>query len=853
VSVRATASFDRRWTLFWATTYTFEPVFFESFLLPRLGEPPLNATILADAYRYADALQDLSSDAPWRSTRANRDYLIRGVVVTGGAFHPKTYLFGDLTGGRLVVGSGNLAMSGLETGKELFAAFDSGEPAGLAGIRAWRAWMDDLVAEIDDQAVRDRWRDAQVRAPWLVGPADSSAFVTNWDRPLMDAVLDGIDRPVDELHLTAPFFDEQAAAVADLVRRARPARVEMLLGRDASVHGPALVSALQASGAEVAVHGLDPEMFVHGKLVGLVWQGRGRILSGSANLSTAALLRTVRRDAHANVEAGVIAETTPEQVRAAFAPPPPPAGLSVVPRPLESLTTLAFAPGKEARFPYLLRSATWLADGRVRVDLKLPPTERLELRCDTASSPLADRVTVAPFADVTARLVWIATPDGVQRSNKVAIDEPRPLRAALEDRGEAAGDDRPGGLEAADLETPVGLMLARLNQACIFDFDETPTAGRIRRAVEESEDPEFWDRLAREDLRSDPRVARYHQLHEHLELLDGLFLDLARMRDAVPPLPQPHALGGPEDAGGATGTGVKWTADKKLQVRLFNLLERWCTALADPRLAWVGPVAQVGNFAALVGAVYECWANRYLPEHRLVPLVGVLLTSFLASERRPGYMAGLDDETRATAELALSGSAAPEFAAGLVWASVRPAHTDLLSFLFAWQPGLLLAQSCGAVRATELSSLVADELTEMTIGPGAIATRIAWAAEYTNDARWCEVLAQEFRLSRLELVAGSYAKHFGAVLRVEPGVDLLGESRFVEIVRRALAYRGTGAAIVEAGADRLVIQLDEVPAAKIGGRTFEGEGWLTVAELEAMARDGSPFSVLFERAATVAS
>ena len=261
----------------------------------------------------------------------------------------------------------------------------------------------------------------------------------------------------------------------------------------------------------------------------------------------------------------------------------------------------------------------------------------------------------------------------------------------------------------------------------------------------------------------------------------------------------------------------------------------------------------MGNFAALVGAIYECWANRYLPEHRLVPLVGVLMSSFLTSERRPGFMAGLDEETRTVAEVAISGSAAPEYAAGLVWACVRPARADLLSFLFAWQPALRLAESCGVLRATELSSLVADELTEMTIEPAAIAARITWAAEYTNDARWCEVLAREFRLAKLEFISGSYAKQFGAVLRVEPGVDLLGESRFVEITRRALAYRETEAAIIEAGADRLIIQLDEVPAAKIDGRTREGEEWLTAAGLEDMARDGSPFSTLFEYAGTIAS
>src|SRR5687767_12776400 len=87
VSVRVVAGFERRWSVFWATTYTFELPFFESFLLPRLGDPPLNATILIDAHGHASALQDLGGDTPWRGARANRDYLIRGVAPTTGAFH----------------------------------------------------------------------------------------------------------------------------------------------------------------------------------------------------------------------------------------------------------------------------------------------------------------------------------------------------------------------------------------------------------------------------------------------------------------------------------------------------------------------------------------------------------------------------------------------------------------------------------------------------------------------------------------------------------------------------------------------------------------------------------------------
>src|SRR6478752_6685606 len=110
MTLRVVAAYDRRWTVFWATTYSFELPFFESFLLPRLGEPPLNATLLVDAGQHAKALQDLTSDTPWRGARANRDYLLRGVAPTNGAFHPKTYLFANERTGLLYVGSGNLTM-----------------------------------------------------------------------------------------------------------------------------------------------------------------------------------------------------------------------------------------------------------------------------------------------------------------------------------------------------------------------------------------------------------------------------------------------------------------------------------------------------------------------------------------------------------------------------------------------------------------------------------------------------------------------------------------------------------------------------------------------------------------------
>ena len=316
----------------------------------------------------------------------------------------------------------------------------------------------------------------------------------------------------------------------------------------------------------------------------------------------------------------MIAETDAAAVAAAFVP----AGLAVVSRELRDLSALKFTRSPEPAYPSFLRSAR-LPDRHVRVVVSGLPDPSWRLTDGAEAVGLVDAITTAERFPDGARLAWLIDGAGAQVSNKVAIDEPESLRAVLQDRQESSGD-RPAGIEAADLETPVGQMLARLHGACIFDFDDTPTGRRVGRAVEDDEDPEFWDRLAREDLRSDPRLPRYQQLQHQLELLDGLFLDIARMRDRVPSLSR-IGLASESDGGNTEDSAPRprWTPDRRLQVRLYNLLERWCAAISDPRLLWISPAAPIGNYAALVAALHECWVGEYLSEPRVTSLVGALL------------------------------------------------------------------------------------------------------------------------------------------------------------------------------------------------------------------------------------
>jgi hypothetical protein len=281
---------SRRWTSFFATTYSIELEFFDEYLFRRLGEPPLSATILTDAGAHA-RLWTSGADESRRLRRANRDYLLRPVLFGTGVFHPKTYLLANASEGRLLVGSGNLTMAGVERGREVFSEFRSTEPDDVGSICGWRQWMDGIVQRLADEEVTYRWLRLRTEcSDWLEGPADDSRFIGTGERSILDQFADGIAERVDELHVMAPFYDRDAFALKTLLDRLRPARLHLYLGARTSVHGPALAAVVSGFDGQVSLLEIDPLEFVHAKLVGIVVREYGRLLVGSANLSQAALL-----------------------------------------------------------------------------------------------------------------------------------------------------------------------------------------------------------------------------------------------------------------------------------------------------------------------------------------------------------------------------------------------------------------------------------------------------------------------------------------------------------------------------------------------------------------------------------
>ena len=69
---RICGDFSARWSVCWATTYTFEPSFFETVIARRMGEPPRNIVVLADGPHLADLWARIGPAERWSIRGANR-------------------------------------------------------------------------------------------------------------------------------------------------------------------------------------------------------------------------------------------------------------------------------------------------------------------------------------------------------------------------------------------------------------------------------------------------------------------------------------------------------------------------------------------------------------------------------------------------------------------------------------------------------------------------------------------------------------------------------------------------------------------------------------------------------------
>lgn len=846
MSIQPASLFSQRWDVFWGTTYSFELELFDEYLFRRLGDPPLNATVLVDFTTLARTWDAIQPGEEWRVQRVNRLYLVRSAGSSQGRFHPKTYFFANAKEGSLLVGSGNLSLLGLEEGHEIFCRFDSPDAEGLAVILSWRGWMQRLVEERQDDVLHQRWiRLRQTTREWLRGQAKASAFVTNAESSLLDQLLAGVNVPTDEVHVTAPFFDRDAEALDTLLERARPKIVFLYLGRGTSVEGRSLRKVLDRSQSRAVIQTFDPPRFVHAKMIALINRKRARLLSGSANLSRAALTSNLNEHGWANVEAGVLADTTADTIRDLFHPP----RLDLQPLSLDSLSEFSFEEAESPlSVPIRLLSARPADDGSVELSFSGKDVERMFLASGSISVSVKASRTVAPFRLGDAEsLVWLTDEDGKVLSNRVPVDDPAALRNQLEARTSKASD-RPRELDASDMQSPIARILARLHNEFIFDLDELDSVKQAERANEadasETESSDFWERLAREELQMDPRAGGYRRFGgQALFEGDEVLLLLRMMLDRTPE--QRHARLGSETpvvADIEPTPGVRWAPTQRLQVRLMNVLVRWARALADPRMNWLQPLSSVRNFQALLYAVAELWELKALSETKVKAVAGLLLGSFVRSEEADGYLFQISEQEREEALRPLS-QEARDVATALVYLGLRP-KTAWEDNIFEWQVWLTPCLEACLVSATDEAARLASRIGGEAVTLPDLSDRLRWAHDYIDDPRWCLKMQ---RLCGLDGIRFSKERFkYELVLEADADGDLVDHPGVVKLIRSALDFRRADGIVIMAGPERVAVRLGERAVVRTKNLTVkETRDRVTETSLSLLEESGLPLREAF--------
>ena len=286
-------------------TFNVDLGFFEDRLLGKLRETGAAVTVVADA--------SVFSPDPRSVRAAGRGYTF-GLAHHAAAFHPKLTVLAGPQRALIGMGSGNLTIGGWHANREILTTIEASRSDGTPRIVTdVIAFLRELVQTITIGPLAcegiERTADtlaALVAASELIDTGHR--LVHCLSTPIIEQLPDG---EVGALELAAPFHDEHGRALDAIVRRYRPAKITVLAQPGQAVMTP---TTLQASAGTTPLQFVQPETnsgtgrYRHGKILTtldangtVVWS-----LTGSPNLTAAALLRTAQSIPAGNCELGIV-------------------------------------------------------------------------------------------------------------------------------------------------------------------------------------------------------------------------------------------------------------------------------------------------------------------------------------------------------------------------------------------------------------------------------------------------------------------------------------------------------------------------------------------------------------------
>lgn len=512
-----------------------------------------NRIVFADDVVLAAKLADLASGGS-RLRHINRNYLATPITNERSA-HAKLILLVDASGGTLLVGSGNISIDGYASRGEIFCRYDvtNEDSTYLPELQAAKDLLDLMAGrEYLDSQARHQLNAVWGDTPWIWAPAARAPGVRhNLAVPLGEQLLAAVSgEVVAELTVHAPFHDRQCGALRRLIEGLRPEHVTVLVqpGRT-SVDPRALSAVLDAARGtfevQLAAAPEFPDTYLHAKFILVRTATRSITLTGSANLSLAALWRTDQRvgDRPAgNIELVNLAEGPPESIDELLAE-------LVLNEPTEALAELDvnFLGDHEASSPDArprLDQGRWVdATLTLVAAAELPPgpltlviagsdvEAELAVEGKTVTAKLPSEA--AGILDARVVPVWlrIATSDGDVETTPVYPYVPSALAALLNARRDPDLLRKVGSLDMEAYDDDLISLLDELDAALVIDRHSLWRLARRTPPPESSgtdgDGPRrAWEDLDFDVLRRHPRLAQYERTVRPTDRLEATDLQI---------------------------------------------------------------------------------------------------------------------------------------------------------------------------------------------------------------------------------------------------------------------------------------------------------------------------------------
>lgn len=278
--------------------------FFEARLLGACRAAGAAVTVVADSSMFKPDVRAVHA--------AGSAYGV-GLASMSGAFHPKLTVLVGRSRAIVAIGSGNLSVPGWHHNDEvatiITADRDIGCPIIVQDVADWLQQLPDIVTVSPLAADAARRTAFELSSLVADSPSINSGhrLVSSLSAPMLTQLP---DEPAASLYLYAPFHDSRGAALSAILDRYRPDSVSLAVQQGSTVIEPAVLSDIAIErGVRLDFHNAGGVDYRHGKLLEAVSrEGRRWALTGSANLSAAALLHAVPQGG--NCELGVVSTLT---------------------------------------------------------------------------------------------------------------------------------------------------------------------------------------------------------------------------------------------------------------------------------------------------------------------------------------------------------------------------------------------------------------------------------------------------------------------------------------------------------------------------------------------------------------